>query len=148
MQILATANDAETRQRLAAPAVRAFAGLAKAWGLRTDEQLQLLGYSLSRQTWANWQSSPPPELSVDQLARISYLLGIYEGLQRIWRRAPEEGDAWIRRPRAEAPFDGEAPLVFMRSGGIPALVQVRAYVDAATGGPPSREWYPPPPREA
>src|ERR1700733_2647134 len=114
MQTLATANDAEARHRLTGPAVRGFASLARTWKLGVDEQLELLGCSLSRQTLYNWQSSPPAELSVDQLTRISYLLAIYEGLQRIWRQAPHEGDAWIRRPRGEAPFYGEAPLPFMR----------------------------------
>jgi hypothetical protein len=79
--------------------------------------------------------------------RTSLLLAIYEGLQRIFRRAPVEGDRWMRAPRAESPFGGRSPLDVILTGGIPALQAVRQYVDAATGGPPSREWYPAPPRE-
>ena len=34
-------------------------------------------------------------LSGDQLMRVSLLLGIYEGLERLWRRTPAEADAWV-----------------------------------------------------
>jgi hypothetical protein len=80
--------------------------------------------------------------------RVSYLLAIYEGLQRIWRRAPELGDQWPRRRRYEPPFGGHTPVEALRRGGIPAFAAVRAYVDEMTGGPPSREDYTPPPTVA
>jgi hypothetical protein len=147
METIAAINDAETRARYAGPAVRAFLNLAKAWKLSQSDQIDLLGASVTRQTLGNWAVRPPATLSADELMRISYLLGVFEGIQRIWRHAPDEADQWIHRSRREPPFYGVSPLEFMRRG-IPALEKTRAYVDGVTGGPPSREDYLSPPREA
>jgi hypothetical protein len=131
-------NDTTARRRLSPAAIRGFLQLARVWDLTVDEQLDLLGASIGRSTLRNWAADPRAVLSTDQLMRVSYLLGIYEGLQRIWRRAPHEADAWMRRPNPDAPFRGATPLAWMRAGGIPGLAMVRAYVEGATGGPPSR----------
>jgi hypothetical protein len=147
MQTVAAVNDSTARERLSGPAVQGFLKLAELWKLSGEEQTDLLGASVSTGTLRNWRNGNlPSALSADQLMRVSFLLGIYEGLQRIWRRSPLEGDAWIRRPRADSPFRGMAPLDFMRQG-IPALAAARAYVDGITGGPPSRVEYVQPPRE-
>lgn len=131
-------NDFDARERLSAKAFRGFVKLAGLWRLQTDEQIDLLGASLSQGALTDWVSGATRfVLSGDQLMRVSLLLGIYEGLERIWRRAPTEADAWIRRRRSGGPFGGISPLDFMRAGGIPALVATRAYVDAIAGGPPS-----------
>lgn len=137
---IATVNDPGTRERLSAPAIRAFFRLAKQWDLPESHQLALLGASISRATLHTWRTrSPKSPLSIDQLQRISYVLAIYEGLQRVFRRAPEEGDRWLRRPRVELPFAGATPLDVMVEHGITGLDAVRRYVDGAAGGPPSRE---------
>jgi len=148
MQTIAAVNDTATRRRLTPSAVKAFLRLAKVWQLTQKEQVDLLGASVTRQTLGNWEDGNPLPLSADQLMRISFLLGIFEGLERIWRQAPAEADKWIRRPRHEPPFYGESPLDFMCKGGIPALRETRVFVEGATGGPPSREEYRKPPREA
>lgn len=152
MTTVAVVNDAAERHRLTGPAIKAFLGLAQQWHLTPTEQVELLGASVTRQTLRNWDADRATNrradsLSADQLMRISYLLAIYEGTQRIWRRAPADGVTWLRRPHAAAPFLGTAPLEFMRRSGIPALQLTRAYIDWATGGPPSRADYAPPPRE-
>jgi hypothetical protein len=144
----AVVNDAETRERLSGPAFHGYTRLADRWGLSTEERIDLLGASVSRNTLANWSGgSTRVVLSGDQLMRVSLLLGIYEGLERIWRHFPPEADAWVRRPRTDGPFHGATPVQFMRDGGIPALAATRAYVDGITGGPPSRADYVQPPRE-
>jgi hypothetical protein len=148
MATVVAVNDLETRQRLSASAVRAFLSLARSWQLTQAEQVDLLGASVTRQTLNNWARGSSATLSADQLMRISYMLGLYEGLQRIWRRSPQLADAWLRRPRPERPFEGQQPIEFMRRGGIPALQQARVYVDGVTGGPPSRADYTAPPRES
>lgn len=141
-------NDIHKRAQLSGAAVRAFFGIARLWGLSSSEQVDLLGASLSRNTLKNWEDDQArTTLSADQLMRISYLLAIYEGLQRIWRRAPIEADRWVRRSRSEAPFSGSTPLDFLLKHGIPAFVATRAYIDGATGGPPSRAGYQQPPHE-
>lgn len=148
MATYAVVNDSETRNRLSGSAFRGFTGLADRWGLTTEERIDLLGASVSRNTLANWAEGETRfVLSGDQLMRVSLLLGIYEGLERIWRHAKAQADAWVRRPRTDGPFQGATPLQFMRNGGIPALVVARAYVDGITGGSPSRADYAQPPRE-
>lgn len=137
-------NDRATRERLSPAAIRGFLRLADLWGLTTEERQELLGASVGRTTLATWARGETSTLSADQLMRVSYLLAIYEGLQRIWRRAPEIGDQWPRRRRYDAPFGGHTPVEALRRGGIPAFAAVRAYVDELTGGPPSREDYAPP----
>lgn len=135
-------TNAETRRRLSAPAVRAFGGLAGRWKLSEREQLALLGDSVGRSTLYEWaKGTVRGTLNQDQLMRVSYLLGIYEGLERLWRRVPAEADAWVRRPIADYPFHGRQPLAFMIEGGLPAMAEARAYIDGATGGPPSRADY-------
>ena len=141
MQTIAVINDPATRDRLSGPAIRGFLRLAEVWKLRVEEQIDLLGASVSRGTLHNWARGKGSVLSADQLMRVSYLLAIYEGLERIWRLAPAEADAWIRRPRNDEPFDGLPPLAFMREHGILGLAAARAYVDGMTGGPPSRADY-------
>lgn len=148
MLTFAAVNRAETREKFSAPAFAGFARLADLWRLSADERIELLGASVSRNTLSNWAAGDTRVvLSADQLMRVSLLLGIYEGLERIWRRSPAQADTWIRRPRSEAPFRGAQPLQFMRDGGIPALIETRAYVDGINGGPPSRADYRQPPRE-
>lgn len=140
--------DAATRQRLSPAAVIAFVRLAALWKLTDLEQLALLGESVGRTTLYEWRKGTVrAALNQDQIMRTSYLLGIYEGLQRIWRGAPDVADAWVRRPIEDGPFRGREPLAYMIGGGIPAMADTRAYIDAANFGPPSREWYPPAPRE-
>ena len=132
-------TDLDFRERISAKAFRGFVKLAELWRLPTDEQIDLLGASLSQGTLTDWVSGATRfVLTEDQLMRVSLLLGIYEGLERIWRHASAEADAWIRRPRGDGPFGGTTPLDFMRMGGIPAFVATRAYVDGISGGPPSR----------
>ena len=141
-QALDTINDPNTRKKLTASSVRAFTQLTRLWNLTEAQQLTLLGASISRATLNGWKTAgPKAPLSVDQMMRISYLLGIYEGLQRFFRRAPVEVERWIRRPRTEGPFLGAAPLDVMLRQGIPGLEAVRRYVDGAAGGPPSRAWH-------
>jgi hypothetical protein len=137
-----TAHDAETRGQLSPAAIRGFIKLGGLWNLSTEDQLAMLGASVSRTTLFEWKRADPPRgvLNEDQLMRISLLLGIYEGLQRIWGRNPREADAWVTRPNAGYPFFGKTPLAYMREGGIPAMVMTRAYIDDATGSPPGREW--------
>lgn len=129
----------ESRERLAGPAARGFRRIAKLWGVTVEQQLALLGESVSRSALHEWDKHPPKVLTVDQFIRMSYLVGIYEGLQRIYRHNADEGDGWVQRANSDAPFNGSTPLDFMLRGHILALAAARAYIDSVTGGPPSRE---------
>lgn len=144
MAVMATEAETspEMRGRLSAPSVRAFVRLAAKWGFSEREQLAILGESVGRTTLYDWaRGVVRGTLNQDQVMRISYLLGIYEGLHRVWRHSPSDADDWVRREVADHPFNGRRPLAFMIAGGLPAFSETRAYIDGATGGPPSRAGY-------
>jgi hypothetical protein len=131
--------DPATRARLSGPALRGFRALAERWGLPLDQQLALLG-SPARSTYFAWKRASPtraPVLSADTLTRVSLLLGIFAALERWLGNAPHEADAWIGRANDDHPFYGRSPLALMLDGGIPAMTQVRGYLDTLAGGPPS-----------
>jgi uncharacterized protein (DUF2384 family) len=136
-------DDPATRQRLQEHAITAFLSIADYWHLSTEDRQVLLGSPapstmLRRQRRDVIQAT----LSAESLTRISLVLAIFEGLQRVFRRTPTEADAWIRRPNADPPFGGRSPLEIMRDGGQPAMRTVRLYIDQWAGGPPLREKHP------
>jgi hypothetical protein len=143
-----SAPDPRTRERLTGPAIRAFFRITELWALNDQQRLVLLGDSVARSTLQTWKEQAPRTLSVDQLERLSYIVAIYEGLMRMFRRAPEMARRWLEMRRPEHPFLGKTPLEFMLGGRSANLAVVREWVDHANGGPPSREEYARPPREA
>ena len=74
----------------------------------------------------------PPDLSQDQLTRVSALVGVYKGLHLLF--ADETADEWARRPNRGPLFDRETPVQAMIEGGIPRMLEVRRYIDAVRGG--------------
>jgi len=146
--MMSSAQSAETRERLTGPAVRAFFRITGSWGLTDHHRLALLGESVVRSTLQTWKDQAPRMLNVDQIERCSYVVAIYEGLVRVFRRNPELVLRWLQLSRAEHPFYGKSALAYMLDGRLGNLAEVRAYVDHVNGGPPSREDYPTPPREA
>ena len=140
---VAAINDLDTRRRLTPHATAGFLGVAEHWRLTVKDQQALLG-GLGRTTVIGWKkqrgaSAAHPPLSIDLMTRVSLVLGIYEGLERLFRRTPAVADTWVSRANSNAPFYGRTPFMFMRAGGLPAMATVRAYVDAWTGGPLVRE---------
>jgi hypothetical protein len=115
---------------MAAAGLRAFEGIAQAWGLTVDEQLTLLGQP-PRSTFFAWRKQPdkasPPR---DTLERLSNLLGIYKSLQ-ILLPDPTAADAWVRQPNRAALFGGGTALQHMLGGNVSDLYEVRRYLDAA-----------------
>lgn len=123
-------SEPSKHQELSGPAIRAFLRLQEAWGLSDKDAQRLLG-DLSRTTLHNWRTKPPRSLSRDTLERISYLLGIFKGLQ-ILLPQKEQADAWIKRQNAA--FGEQTPLQRMLAGNISDLLTVRRYIDHARGG--------------
>jgi hypothetical protein len=116
---------------LGGPALRAFFGIAKAWGLSEQEQMKLLGLT-SRSTLHSWKASRVAKVSRDTIERISYILGIFKGINIL---LPNEAraDAWMRAPNNAAPFGGRSALERMTAGNIGDLYAVRQYIDAQRG---------------
>lgn len=124
-------NDRAVRVELTRTAVPAMVRLAEQWQLAPQVMCTLMG-GISTRTWTAWRRSAPAALSADQLARASYLLGIYEALHALFR--PPLADAWVSRPNTNPLFAGEAPIEVMARGGVVALAQVRTLLDGARAG--------------
>ena len=125
----ATAASAPDRKDLTGPALRTFFRIADAWGLKEQEQMRLLGLE-SRSTFQSWKRGAIAALPKDALERISYVMGIYKGLQVL---LPKTADEWVRKPNAARPFGGASALDRMMSGNVADLYVVRQYVDAQRG---------------
>ena len=124
-------NEAAKRAELTPAAVKAVVRLAQRWRLSVKQVGDLLG-GVSASTWHSWKSNPPVELGVDQLTRVSLLLGIYTSLHVL--HPGELADEWVRRPNSNPIFAGRPPLDIMTEQGIPALLTVRALLDGRRGG--------------
>lgn len=118
------------RPDLVGPAIRAFLRLREQWDLSDAEARKLLG-DVSRTTLHNWRTKPPASLSRDTMERISYLLGIWKGLE-ILLPQKDRADAWVKQPNAA--FGGQSPLERMLAGNVSDLLAVRRYIDHARGG--------------
>lgn len=128
---LQTFSDEKDRDRLSATALKAFRNLGAAWQLGNPEAAALLGVSES--TWdrikaGKWNQA----LSQDQLTRVSALVGLFKGLRLLF--ADGMADTWPGLVNNGPLFGRRSPVETMITGGIPAMIDVRRYVDAVRGG--------------
>ncbi len=116
---------------LAGPGLRAFFKLSELWNLSGDEQRTLLG-EVSRATFTRWKKESPKDLSRDTLERLSYLLGIWKGLQIL---IPDQAQAlaWMHTPNLDPFFGGRPPLERLMQGRMLDLADVRRFLDARRG---------------
>lgn len=129
----AIAPPAPSAQQMGAAGLRAFARIAEAWSLNTDEQLRLLGEP-ARSTYFAWRRSPDTaRVPRDTLERLSNLLGIYKSLQ-ILLPDPQAADAWVRQPNTSELFGGRTALDRMLAGNVSDLNLVRRYLDSVRSG--------------
>lgn len=117
------------RKDLTGPALRTFFRIADAWGLNETEQMRLLGLE-KRSTLQSWKRGVIASLSKDALERISYVMGIYKGLNIL---LPKTADQWVRKPNMARIFGGGSAIDRMMSGNVADLYVVRQYVDAQRG---------------
>lgn len=117
------------RKDLTGPALRTFFRIAGAWRLTEKEQMALLGLD-SRSTLQSWKRGAVAVIPRDALERISYVLGIYKGLQIL---LPDTADDWVRKPNHAGIFGGRPALDRMTSGNVADLYIVRQYIDAQRG---------------
>ena len=120
----------EARERLSPAALRGFFAVMTAWQVRDEEARHLLG-GVSRATFYEMKRHPDRVCSVDELTRISYLIGIFKALNVLHGEAL--ADRWMQLPNTNRLFGGATPLQFVVDGGIPALDQVRRLLDARRG---------------
>ena len=91
----------------------------------------LLGVSSS--TWDRIKGDAWGQaLSQDQFTRVSAMIGVFKALHLLF--ADAMADRWVRLPNSGPLFGNRAPIEAMIHGGIPAMLEVRRYVDALRGG--------------
>jgi hypothetical protein len=119
------------RERLSAPALKAFFTIMARWKVRDEDARALLG-GVTNGPFYEWKKNPNRVLDTDRLTRVSYLIGIFKGLHILHGRAL--ADDWIQLPNSNPVFAGQTPLAFMMRGGLPAMQTVRRLLDARRAG--------------
>ncbi len=114
-------------------ALKLFFGITEEWDL-TDEQRCTLAGLGTRTTLHNWRhkldANEPIKLSKDTLERLSYLAGIYKGVQLLFSD-PGQWKNWVRKPNRD--FGGASALDRMLAGRVVDLADVRRYLDGWRG---------------
>jgi hypothetical protein len=122
---------AANRDRLSPAAVQGFLEIMSHWELTGDDACTLIG-GISNGTFYNLKKGIAKTLDVDQLTRISFLVGIYKALNILYSQ--KLADAWMTLPNTNPMFGGDTPLNYVKRGGIPAFGRVRQLLDARRGG--------------
>lgn len=129
MRAVKAAPERVTTQQ--AVGVKAFSRIAAAWGLDAVRTAKLA--DVAPRTWARMAAGEwKGELTHDQTLRLSALVGVYKGLHLYF--SDELADRWPTLPNAGPLFLGDKPVDMMVQGGLPAIMNVRDYVDAVRGG--------------
>ncbi|MBV9719203.1 MAG: DUF2384 domain-containing protein [Candidatus Eremiobacteraeota bacterium] len=121
----------EERRRLGPSALKAFFNIAKAWDLRDEDAMRLLG-GVPSSTYYAMKKSPRRTVDADTMLRISYFIGIFKALNILHSKAL--ADRWVTLANRNPIFRGATPLDYMVRGGIPAIQLVRRLLDARRGG--------------
>jgi hypothetical protein len=119
------------RERLSAPALKAFFNIMTKWNVRDEDARVLLG-GVSNGPFYEMKRHPERVLDADRLTRISYLIGIFKALQ-ILHSDPLAAE-WVSLPNSNPIFAGQTPLAYMMRGGLPAMQTVRRLLDARRAG--------------
>ena len=112
---------------LAQTGLKAFARMAVPWNLTVDQQRHLLG-ELPKTSYYGLLKGTGRTVSRDTLERLSLLVGIWANLE-ILLPNPEAATQWMTRPHPARAFGGQAPLAWMLTGSVAALVDVRRHLE-------------------
>jgi len=121
----------DERERLSAPALKAFFNVMARWKVRDEDARALLG-GVTNGPYYEMKRNPHRLLEVDRLTRISYLIGVFKSLRIL--HAEALADEWVHLPNDNVLFGGQTPLSYMVRGGLPAMQQVRRLLDARRAG--------------
>jgi len=119
------------RERLSAPALKAFFNIMTRWKVRDEDARALLG-GVSNGPFYEWKRNPDRVLDTDRLTRISYVIGMFKALHILHGRSL--ADEWVQLPNQNPIFAGQTPIAFMMRGGLPAMQTVRRLLDARRAG--------------
>ncbi|WP_041840057.1 MULTISPECIES: MbcA/ParS/Xre antitoxin family protein [Acidobacterium] len=127
METLPNLSDPSERARLSRSAIDGFFSIVQLWGLPVEIAAQLLG-GVPRSTLYRLKSSAGTR-TIDQLTRISYIIGIYKALHILLPKPL--ADTWMTRPNDHSLFGGRTPLEYVLQHGMPGLHQVRSLLDSS-----------------
>ena len=119
------------RERLSAPALKAFFNIIAKWKVRDANTRALLG-DVSNGPFYEMKKNPNRVLEADRLMHISYLVGIFKALHVLHGRSL--ADEWVHLPNRNQVFGGQTPLAYSIRGGLPALQTVRRLLHARRAG--------------
>jgi len=120
----------DERERLSAPALKAFFNIMSRWKVRDEDARALLG-GVSNGPFYEWKRNPDRVLDTDRLTRVSFLIGVFKALHILHGKSL--ADEWTQLPNSHPLFAGDTPLAFMIRGGLPAMHTVRRLLDARRG---------------
>jgi hypothetical protein len=113
------------------PAMRIFAGLARAWALSFDERVALLCVSSSAEL-AALQKLTMKDVPSNVVERLVILLDIFKALNTLFP-VHARADEWIRRPSTASLFGGRSPLWVMTESPD-GIRSVQRYLQAEVWG--------------
>jgi len=117
---------------ISAAVLRTMPRIAREWGCSDEEMAALLGLRVAM--YGAWSREPSQAaLNDSQRERASLLLGIYTALVNLFPLADRQS-RWLHQPNQGAFFQGRAPMEHLRHGGLSALRELRAYLDAEQQG--------------
>jgi len=119
------------RERLSAPALKAFFNMMSRWKVRDEDARALLG-GVTNGPFYEWKRNPDRVLDADRLTRVSFLIGVFKALNILHGRAL--ADQWVSLPNSHPIFAGQTPLAYMIRGGLPAMQIVRRLLDSRRAG--------------
>lgn len=125
-------NSYNERKRLSGSSLTGFFKMMEIWKVRDEDAKLLLG-GVSNGPFYEMKKNPKSKvLGVDQMYRVSYLLGIFKAINVL--HSQELADRWVQIPNKGPLFYGKTPLQYMIEGGLPALQTVRRFLEARTQG--------------
>ena len=119
------------QQRLSGSALQGFLNLVTKWRVRDEDARELLGGMSSNAGYA-LEKHPNHLLEIDQIIRVSYLVGIYKALHLLY--GDKLADEWVSLPNSNTVFGGSTPLQHMLCNGLTGIETVRKLLDARLEG--------------
>lgn len=113
--------------RPANPAMRVFAGLARAWSLSPEEEMALLDAD-STAEMRRLELMPKKEVPIVIVERLIILLDIFKAINTLLP-AHAQADGWIRKSNPAPIFGRRAPLLIMMEG-LEGMRRVRQHLQA------------------
>ncbi len=123
-------SEAE-QQRLSSSALKGFFNLVAKWRVRDEDARELLGGMSSNAVYA-LEKLPNQLLEIDQIIRVSFLVGIYKALHLLY--GDKLADEWVTLPNINTVFAGSTPLQYMLGNGLTGIETVRNLLDARLDG--------------